>query len=271
VDGFSESDIRRVAAERPRPAASAAPPAVQAPERIGIREIPREAWDVSESGVPNWQPGMYRQIVIPGSWFEPWNGPRTIDVFIPTAYTSRPEEPLPTVTISMPELNPGFFELEQWAEDRGVILVSMNTSGNKWHSSGNREAQLDAYNFLYGHIRSHPYLNFTVGVSGGAQMGWIAAANSPEMFAGVLMIAHGGYRELNLAPHIRIAYLHGREDWNASFVREMIGRLRQNGNEIRHETFPGGHEPGPLQLRTRMLDWLLESARRDLRDSDQPQ
>jgi hypothetical protein len=264
TEGFSDAEIRTAAGERPRHAAPAPAPAVQKSERIGIPEVPRDAWDVSETGVPTWQPGIYRQITIPGSYFEPWNGPRTIDVFIPTAYMERPEESLPTVTISMPELNPGFLGLEEWAERRGVILVALNTSGNKWHPNGNRQAQLDAYNFLFGHLRFHPHLNFTAGASGGANMGWIAAANSPDMFSGVLMIAHGGYRELNLAPHIRIAYLHGNTDWNAEFVREMIGRMRRNGNEIRHETFPGGHETGPLHLRTRMLDWLLESSRRDL-------
>jgi hypothetical protein len=267
VEGFTAKELRRIEEPLKRPAPSPSAATAQTVTRKAENEIPvipREEWNVNEAGVPAWRHGMYRQITIPGSWFEPWNGPRTIDVFIPAAYESSPDEQFPTLTISMPELNPGFLGLETWADRKSVILVAMNTSGNRWHSAGNREAQLAAYNFLSGHLRWHPYLNFTVGTSGGAQMGWIAAANSPDMFAGVLMIAHGGYREMILAPHIRIAYLHGTGDWNANFVREMIGRMQRNGNQIRHQTFPGGHETGPLNLRVQLLDWLLDSSRRDL-------
>jgi hypothetical protein len=260
----TELEVRRAEARlasRPRPA----PPAPDE-DPGGIREIPEAEWrETAVIDVPDWQPGIYRQVPIPNTWFEGWNGPRTLDVFIPTEYETKPEELFPTLMISMPRVNPGFLGLENWAESRGVIIVVLNSSSNNFHPTGNREAQVDAFNFLNGRIRWHPQLYFATGVSGGAQMCWIAAANSPEMFAGILMMAHGGYRELPLDPRTRVAYVNGRDDWNADYILEMIGRLKRNGNEVRHRVIPGGHVQAPVPIKTRMLDWLLDSARNDLR------
>ncbi len=260
---LEERKARRDAAAREAEMKLAAE-AEAASKRPGY-EIPSDEWNLDpDTGVPAWRPGIYRQLPCAGSWFEFTQAPRTIDVYIPSAYADRTDELFPVLTISMPGQNLGFRGYEAWAERRSVILIVINSSYNEGGTANNREAQLAAYNFLNGRLRTHPYLNFATGASGGAQMSWIAAANSPNMFAGLLMTSHGGYREIALAPHIRVAYVNGKDDWNAPYIVEMMARLRANGNEVRHQVVPGGHIEGPLEVREQMLDWLLDSARKDL-------
>ncbi len=233
-------------------------------------EIPESEWDLDPAtGGPTWRPGIYRQLPCLGSWFEQWQSPRTVDVYIPMAYAENDAQLFPVLAITMPELNPGFRGYETWAEKNSVVIVVINTSCNDCKIPNNREAQLAAYDFLTAAgLRAHPQLTITTGVSGGAQMAWIAAYNSPNTIPGVLMVAHGGYREMILPATTRVAFVNGQSDWNADYIVEMIGRLNANGNEIRHETVPGGHIEGPIALRTRMLDWLLNEALSDLAASE---
>lgn len=228
--------------------------------------IPETEWSLDPAtGGPAWRPGIYLQLPCPDSWFEQWQRPRTVDVYIPMAYAEFESRLFPVLAITMPDLNPGFREYEAWAEHNDVIIVTINTSCNACRTANNREAQLAAYEFLTGAgLRAHPQLTLTTGMSGGAQMAWLAAYDSPNTIAGVLMTAQGGYREYIPASHIRIAYVNGQSDWNAKYINEMIGRLQANGNEVRHEVVPGNHIEGPLDVRTRMLDWLLDAALSDL-------
>jgi len=227
-------------------------------------EIPESEWKLDpDTGAPAWRPGIYRQLPCPGSWFEPWQGPRTLDLYIPLAYAERPEELFPTLSITMPHTNPGFLGLEAWAERRDVILIVINTSTNDFHPGGNTEAQIAAMEFLYGRLRAHPTLNFVAGMSGGARMALRAAARWPDAFAGVLMMAHSG-DDLPLAPHLRIAIIHGRDDFNATAIGHHVQRLRAAGYELRLQVIPGGHITAPASEQVKMLDWMLDAARRDL-------
>ncbi len=227
-------------------------------------EIPPEEWNLDpETGVPAWRPGTYRQLPVKDSWFERWQGPHTLDVYIPLAYGDRPEDLFPTLSITMPHVNPGFLGLEPWAERRGVILIVLNTSNNDDHPGGNTEAQITAMDFLSGHLRAHPSLNFAAGTSGGARMAMRAAATWPDVFAGVLMMAHPG-DELPLAPQLRVAFIYGRDDFNAPYFPKDAARLRANGHEVRVQVIPGGHITAPPSEEAKMLDWMLDAARRDL-------
>jgi len=233
--------------------------------------VPPEEWDLDPAtGAPAWRPGIYHQLPIPGSWFEPWQGPRTLDLYLPLAYAERPDDLFPTLSITMPHVNPGFLGLESWAEKRSVILIVVNTSTNDFHPGGNTQAQIDSMNFLSGRLRAHPTLNLVAGMSGGARMAWRAAVRWPDVFAGVLMMAHGGYDDMPLDPRIRVAFIHGRDDWNADFVRRVSTLLRKNGNEIRVQVIPGGHITAPPGEQAKMLDWMLDAARRDLESESAP-
>ncbi len=181
------------------------------------------------------------------------------------AYAEYESRLFPVLAITMPDLNSGFRAYEAWAERSDVIIVTVNTSCNACKIPNNREAQLAAYEFLTASgLRMHPNLTITTGMSGGAQMAWIAAYNSPDFIPGVLMTAHGGYREMILPATTRVAFVNGKDDWNATFIGEMIGRLRANGNEVRFEVVEGGHIEGPQEVRERMLDWLLDAAQNNL-------
>lgn len=263
-----EETIRREEAERAKVAAEEESQRVVARQQPGY-EIPESEWNIDPAtGGPTWRPGIYRQLPCANSWFEAWQGPRTVDVYIPMAYADNDSQLFPVLAITQPALSPGFKGYESWAERNDVIIVTINTSCNDCGTQNNREAQLAAYDFLTtSGLRAHPQLTITTGTSGGAQMAWIAAYNSPDTIAGVLMVAHGGFRDMLPAPQVRVAFVNGQNDHNASFIAEMIKRLHANGNPIRHETIPGGHIEGPVDVRTRMLDWLLNEALTDLAGS----
>jgi predicted esterase len=226
--------------------------------------IPPEEWNLDPvTGVPEWRPGIYKQVPIPGTFFEPWQGPRTLDLYIPRAYAEQPDTFFPTVSITMPSWNAGFLGLEKWAEERDVILIVVNSSSNDSGFSKNTEGQIDAVNFLYGHLRTHPTLNFAVGTSGGARMALLAASRWPDAFAGVLMMAHAG-DTVPLSPALRIGIIYGRDDFNAPWIPQRATYLKGLVQEVRVKVIPGGHITAPPAEQARMLDWMLDAAREDL-------
>lgn len=218
---------------------------------------PEAEWRLTAiDGVPDWKSGVYKNVPSVGA------PERTINVYLPMAYDEKVDALFPTLAITMPGGNPGFLQLEDWAERREVILIALNSSRNAWHST-NYIAQDAAINTVMPTMRIDERLGFAIGTSGGAQTAWWLAVRYPENVAGIVMMAQGGYRKYMISPHTRVAYINGRDDWNHDFITEMVGRVRANGNEVRRKVIPGGHITAPLHLRIEMLDWMLSAARRD--------
>src|SRR5262249_44703519 len=100
------------------------------------------------TGGPAWRPGIYRDLPCMGSWFEPWQGPRTVDVYLPMSYATNMERQFPVLAITMTAFNQGFRGFEEWAEKNDVLLVVVNSSCNECGIESNREGQVVAYEFL---------------------------------------------------------------------------------------------------------------------------
>ena len=89
-------------------------------------------------------------------------------------------------------------------------------------------------------------------------------------FAGVLMMAHSGDR-LPLDPSLRVGIIYGRDDFNAPYIPRGAADLRAQGIDVRVQVIPGGHITAPASEQIKMLDWMLESARKDRAATEQAQ
>ena len=69
------------------------------------------------------EPGTYKNVTC-------IDGQHTFNLFIPSAYQTKPEKQFPVLYISSPSGNPSFLKLEKWAEDREFILIGINDSKN---------------------------------------------------------------------------------------------------------------------------------------------
>ena len=238
-----------------RDVASRTPPAAPSIPQPGAVH-PEHAWEIGEDGAPAWKSGVFRKVPCVN---EP---ARTIDVYLPLAYDAKPEMLFPAVIIQMARGNPGFIGLEDWAERTEVILVGINSSRNSRFVE-NPIAQDRALETILIGMRLDQRMGFAIGMSGGAQSSWYLVYKYPENFRGLVMMGQGGIPEYMLAPHVRVAYIHGVDEGNNWHIARMQSRLRANGNFVRDELVPGEHVMGPVDRRVTMLNWMVHAARDD--------
>ncbi len=212
----------------------------------------REDWRrTAFQGVPQWESGIYRKV--------PTLARRkfTMDVYLPMAYSAYPEALFPYLTICMPVFDPGFLGFERWAEKRNVVLIVMNAVSNGTYKRNGvvQDAVLDT---MWKTMRLHPRLGFATGVSGGARTSWEMLSRYPRHFAGVLMMAFAGLSTHTFPPHIRVAFLYGRNDFNAKHIPPCVKKLQRKRYQVRSMQCQGGHIMGPLSMRSQLMDWLME-------------
>jgi len=222
--------------------------------------IPEHVWRATAvDGIPDWKPGAYRQVPCV-------NAPdRTIDVYVPMAYQEKPEATFPGLMISMPGGNPDFLNLEDWAESREVVLIAINSSRNGTFKN-NHIAQQRMYETVLPNMRIHQKLAFAIGASGGARTNWNAICRDPDYFAGIVMIAFPASSDVceRIPSRVRVAFLHGDEDFNADGVYYSIPRVKANGNEVQHYVHQGDHGAWPPhETIVQVLDWMVSEGRAD--------
>ncbi|NUM52866.1 MAG: tetratricopeptide repeat protein [Candidatus Hydrogenedentes bacterium] len=245
---------RRAAEERAALLARAKAPTTE-PGRV----IPPEEWSVAAiDGVPDWKPGVYRDVPCKS------NAAYTIDVFVPMAYQERTEEFFPGLLISMPEGRPGFQGFKKYAEQNDIIIVSLNHSSNKTFAY-NEYAQELAFNTILPGLRVHPELGFTYGASGGARSNWDCMCRHPQNFAGLIQVVFPRGSECKRPPQgVRVAFLYGDRDFNRKGTEKLCGELWNEGYEVQVRMYSGDHYSNPPEnLRVELLDWLVGSARRE--------
>lgn len=215
-------------------------------------------WELDSAGVPKWKSGVFRGVPC-------INEPkRTIDVYLPLVYDAKPETRFPGVVIQMAGGNPGFIGLEEWAERCEVILIVINSSRNKTFAQ-NHIAQDRALETVSTSLRVDQQMGFAIGMSGGGRASWQVACRYPENFMGIVMMGISGDEDVFMPPtHVRVAFIHGETDFNNRSTASAIRLLTQLGYEVRERVVPGGHVPGPVQVRIEMLNWMVFAARRDL-------
>jgi predicted esterase len=225
--------------------------------------IPEHVWKQnSANGIPRWRPGVYERISCKGTSVTMPTGniiPRTINVYIPMAYQERPDAQFPVVFINGSHIHPGFLKLQDWAEKNQVILVTVNLVGNGIFEQ-NHISQDEAVDVVKNSMRSVQKLFFAIGGSGGAKTSWEMICRYPDHFAGVVMMAMNRGRGDWLPRHIRVAYIYGETDFNRAGIESTIPYLQKYGNPLQVQMVPGGHVSGPLEVREKMLSWMLKDA-----------
>ncbi|MFW5856814.1 MAG: hypothetical protein ACOCX4_02965 [Planctomycetota bacterium] len=199
------------------------------------------------------EPGNHRNLKCPAA--EQY----TYDLYVPAAYAEHPEKRFPVLFATCPYKNPHGYGMQDWAEKRGVLLVSVNDNENGQTSEEKThifKAVLDA---VTSSLRVHGKLRFGIGQSGGGASAQHFAHLYPQEWAGVVMLVHSGTGK-TLPEHIALAMLASEQDEVHSIkaVRSSYRRHKRNGNPLRIKIFPdGGHDLRAQEDKERMMDWML--------------
>jgi len=188
----------------------------------------------------------------------------TYDVYLPRAYGAEAERRFPVLFLSSPGANPGFMETETWAEKNGVIVVAINDTKNNQDLATWDEIQKAVMDSAEAGLRVHPCLRFSMGFSGGGMASMRLANRYKEKFAGIVMLAHSGNGEDDGLPkYISVAFVHAQNDTTHSIgsVESVFKQLKSRGHSVRKVVGDWGHDPGPVEHRLAMLDWVLDLAR----------
>lgn len=222
-------------------------------------EHPANTWfaDVLAE-VPLREPGKYLKVPVGG------RNKFTADFYLPLSYDDDETVLHPFVTICAPLPNPGFQDLNDWAERNGAVLIAMNDVSNDTFRQ-NPEVQRDVLDTAFKVLRLDPSRGIALGMSGGANTSWDMIRTYPETFGGIVQIAFFGgfdpqrpqhYIHTDLPRHIVLAAIHGDKDFNAEIAIKGERLFKQQARPVLRLTFPGGHETGPVHLREQALDWV---------------
>lgn len=183
-------------------------------------------------------------------------GEWTWDAFVPSSYRADGTDQYPVLYLSSPTSNPGTFDLHDWAERRGVIIVSINDSENG--QSGELQARIQeaVLAAARARLRTHPSLNFAAGISGGARASLALAGRRPAEFAGVLLQCMSGVPS---ADHIGVSWIHGAKDdvIGVEGVWSGYDRLARSGRATVVVNRSRKHTPGSKDEKEAAMEHLL--------------
>ena len=188
------------------------------------------------------------------------DGKHTFNLFIPSAYQTKPEKQFPVLYISSPSGNPSFLKLEKWAEEREFILIGINDSKN---GAGKAIfAAQDAVLESTAYLRKHHCLQLATGLSGAAWASVKLANRHPKMIAGVLLHAHSGNGAF-CEPGQSVTFLYGAKDTiqPPNYVEKAIKIYQHKGFHIATKKLPTGHRWGSLEDTIAMLDHMYSFQR----------
>ena len=188
------------------------------------------------------------------------DGKHTFNLFIPSAYDTKPEKQFPVLYISSPSGNPSFLNLEKWAEDREFILIGINDSKNG-PEAPIYKAQ-DAVLKSTAYLRKHYCLQLATGLSGAAWASVKLGTRYPQMIAGVLLHAHSGNGSF-CAPSQSVTFLYGAKDTiqPPKNVEDVIKTYKRKNFHIATKKLPTGHRWGGLEDTIVMLDFMYHFQR----------
>jgi len=200
----------------------------------------------------DWAPGYQEKLP---SVDEP---ERTYRAYLPPQYPG--EAPgLPILFLSSPDGNPDLKEYQAWSDRQGVILIGIDSSKNGPRDNNIRAQELVLKTLALEKLVFHPHLWFSSGGSGGAQSSWLLASRYERNFAGILMVAQGGWAHegFTLGKHLAIAWLHGKDDPIVRFVADGERIQKGLGNPTKRVVIPGEHVFGSNAQRVELLEWIF--------------
>lgn len=183
----------------------------------------------------------------------------SFDLFIPSAYMKEKDRKFPVLYLSSSNAKPDIAAHTQWAERRGVVLITINDSQNgPWAPIF--KAQDAVWKTTDAALRLHPCLRFSMGMSGAASASLELARHHKDNFAGVVLEGHSGEGE-SIPKHLALAFIHGDKEPNIPFIDKFVTMYRKQGNPTRCFVKPGGHVAGSREEEERFLDWMFDLQR----------
>ena len=181
----------------------------------------------------------------------------TYSVILPPTYEEKKNKKFPTLFISSWSGKPSARGFVKWAAENEVIIILNRTTRNGKEDDSHALKVL--MNTVEPKYRIHPFLRFSTGVSGGAEVSAHLAVEFPKKWAGVVLQAHSGNGRYP-PKHCAVAFLSGKEDkvHNFKYVMKAYETLKKSGNPVHIKGYPGkGHGPAPIEDVLKELDWML--------------
>jgi dienelactone hydrolase len=144
------------------------------------------------------------------------------------------------------------------AEKNGFIVMGSNNARNgEWAPI--REAIIAVVEDSKARFRVDARKCAAVGFSGGARMGFYAAAMYPGMITGVVPCCAGfPGNDYVVPPSLKVFGLSGTSDFNNAEVRKVVSSLGWPvDSNVRFEEFNGGHGWPPKEKLEEAMDWLF--------------
>jgi len=192
------------------------------------------------------------------------DGKHTYNLVLPPSYETDKDRRFPVLFTNTPGAGGGTYGMENWARRNELILVVLNDTKNGLPAAAYPAAFSAVMGSVEADLRVHPCLRFSMGMSGGGWAAMSLASKYNDKFAGVCMLAHSGNgADARLAKHIAVAFVHGEKDTvhGASSARRVAKSLESRGHPVRIHVGDWGHINGPLDIRERFMDWMLERMR----------
>lgn len=155
------------------------------------------------------------------------------------------------------------------ADERGVVLLSVQSSGRTWAQRKPKDGEADVANIraaiesLSGRASIAPGRTVVMGFSDGASYALSVGIAYPELFPTIVAFSPGyAFAPSKLDTTQRIFISHSRRDpiLPADNTRRMVEALERAGFEPEVHWFNGGHEIDP-QLKAAAFDFALGATR----------
>ncbi len=180
--------------------------------------------------------------------------------YVPSAYV--PEKTWPILYCFSPNANGDAFvsRYREVCEERGWIVVgSLNSKNGPW-------APIQAaINAMWADTEARFSLSDTMryasGFSGGSRVSFALAEAKPEHIAGVVGIGAGLHSGGPMPRKALACFLMcGETDPNKRELDPLSTRLKEAGNPVLYENFPGGHVMPETALMERAVRWMDDQA-----------
>jgi len=209
-----------------------------------------------------------------GLWvLESDGGPAEGYLYVPAGY--RPEKPAPLGLLlhgAGEDARDGLAQLRGQADEAGIILLALSSSGPTWDSilsRGRYGSDITAIDQVLDHAFSRCAVDPTRvavgGYSDGASYALSIGIANGDLFSHVLAFSPGFLAPPGQRGSPRIYVAHGTRDrWLRidSCSRRIVPRLERAGYEVRYREFEGGHVVPPGISREAAIWFAYRDGRR---------
>ncbi len=190
------------------------------------------------------------------------NPSQSYSCYVPKAYT--PKKTWPILYCFSPNANGDAFvqRYMKVCEERGWIVVgSMNSKNGPW---GPIKTAIDAmWTDCEERFSLSKTMRYASGFSGGARVSFGLSDLKPKHIAGVIAIGAGLSSTAQGAvprKELAIFIVCGETDFNRKEIEALVPRLKENGNPLHHELFPGAHTMPPVPVMEKAVRWMDDQA-----------